>query len=61
MPRDPVTITLVVILAVTMLAWLLVHLIRALARREINAALKGFVVAGVLRPVRDKRGRFKRV
>lgn len=61
MLRDLVTITLVVILAATMLAWLLLHLIRAVARREINNALRGYIVTGILKPPRDKRGRFKRV
>lgn len=59
MPRDPVTITLAVILAATVMAWLVVHLIRAVARREINMALRGYVVAGMLKAPRDKRGRFK--
>ena len=44
--------------AVVLGVWAFVSIVRAIARREINKVLKGFIVGQVLRP-RNSKGQFR--
>lgn len=49
-------------LVVVLIAFLFVQLVRGIARSEANRVLRGYVIAGRVKPTpRDKRGRYRAV